>query len=190
MTAQATIPTQTTLPALPGSHAQGGPVAQTTPLSQASKADFSSLSDRMSYLLVLRLAIGAIVALWAVLRPDALGVSLETLGAWTVAYLLVAVAGEWARRRTTRFLMTLRLTARLRAAFLRAALRTTRLAAIFLASFFTFAFTRFMGATFFGVVFRFGFAALAIFAFTAVLIFEAAAAIACGLLSSIAMRLK
>ena len=103
MTAQATIPTQTALPALAGSQAQDGPVAQTTPLGQASKADFSSLSDRMSYLLVLRLAIGAIVALWAVLRPEALGVSLQTLGAWTVAYLLVAVAGEWARRRTTRF---------------------------------------------------------------------------------------
>ena len=68
-----------------------------------SRGDFSSLSDRMSYLLVLRLAMGAIIAAWAVLRPEALGVPLSTLGGWTAAYLVIAVVGEWARRRTTRF---------------------------------------------------------------------------------------
>ncbi len=68
-----------------------------------SRGDFSSLSDRMSYLLVLRLAMGAIIAIWAVLRPEALGVPLSSLGVWTAAYLVLAVVGEWARRRTTRF---------------------------------------------------------------------------------------
>ena len=102
MTDQAAVPGQTTLPAAPAI-SPAGTVAQAATANPAARADFSSLSDRMSYLLVLRLAMGAIIAIWAVLRPEALVVPLEALGAWTVAYLLVAVAGEWARRRTTRF---------------------------------------------------------------------------------------
>ena len=101
MTAQATAPVPTTLPALPTASSLSGPVAQ------ASRADFSSLSDRMSYMLVLRFAMGAMIAIWAVLRPEALTVPLQTLGSWTVAYLFAAVAGEWARRRTTRFEYTI-----------------------------------------------------------------------------------
>jgi diguanylate cyclase (GGDEF)-like protein len=69
----------------------------------ASRADFTSLSDRMSHLLILRVAIGVIVALWAVLAPEALMEPLATVGGWTAAYLAIAVIGEWARQRTTRF---------------------------------------------------------------------------------------
>ncbi len=69
----------------------------------ASRADFTSLSDRMSHLLILRVAIGVIVATWAVLAPEALVEPLGTIGAWTAAYLAIAVIGEWARQRTTRF---------------------------------------------------------------------------------------
>jgi len=91
---------QPTAPNLPAITAE--PVATPEP-TPVAKADFSSLSDRMSYLLVLRLAMGGIIAIWAVLRPEALVVPLPTLGAWTVGYLVVAAVGEWARRRTTRF---------------------------------------------------------------------------------------
>ena len=43
------------------------------------------------------------IAIWAVLRPEALVVPLSTVSGWIVAYLVIAVAGEWARRRTARF---------------------------------------------------------------------------------------
>ncbi len=72
-------------------------------IAHTSRADFTSLSDRMSHLLVLRVAIGWIVALWAVLAPSALVLPLGTIGLWTAAYLTIAVVGEWARQRTTRF---------------------------------------------------------------------------------------
>ena len=68
-----------------------------------SRGDFSSLSDRMSYLLVLRLAMGAIIAAWAVLRPEALGVPFATLG-WPDGRLpRPRGRARVARRRTTRF---------------------------------------------------------------------------------------
>ena len=70
---------------------------------QTSKADFTSLSDRMCYLLVLRVAMAGIIVIWAVLRPDALVVPFTTLGTITVAYLIVAVVAEIARRRASRF---------------------------------------------------------------------------------------
>ncbi len=77
--------------------------AQSAAPTAASRADFTSLSDRMSYLLVLRVAIGLIVVAWAVLRPEALVIPLDSVLVLTGAYLLVAVAGEAARRVTTRF---------------------------------------------------------------------------------------
>ena len=102
MTAEVTIPTQTVL--VPASGATvADSVAQAPAVGQVSRADFTSLSDRMSYLLVLRLAMGAIVAIWAILRPEALVVPLQSLAALTVVYLLISVAGEWARRRSVRF---------------------------------------------------------------------------------------
>jgi diguanylate cyclase (GGDEF)-like protein len=76
------------------------PVTASTP---TPRADFSSLSDRMSYLLGLRVAIGLIIATWAVLRPEALMVDVEMVGAWTAAYLGLAIVGELMRRRAGRF---------------------------------------------------------------------------------------
>ena len=88
MTAQATV---------------AGQVAPPTQPALASKAEFTSLSDRMSYLLVLRLAMGGVVAAWAILRPEALVVPLDALLVLTGAYLAIALAGELARRWTGRF---------------------------------------------------------------------------------------
>ena len=96
MTAQATHPVQLVQP-------RTTPAAGTSESSQTAKADFTSLSDRMGHLLVLRFAIGAIVVAWAALRPDALGLPFLALAGWTAAYLLLALVGEWARRRTSRF---------------------------------------------------------------------------------------
>jgi diguanylate cyclase (GGDEF)-like protein len=67
------------------------------------RADFSALSDRMSYLLGLRVAMAVLIVAWAVLRPEALGMRLTDLLAITAAYLAVSLAGEIVRRRTTRF---------------------------------------------------------------------------------------
>ena len=78
------------------------PVTQPAHVGLASKAEFTSLSDRMSYLLVLRVAIGAIVVAWAVLRPEALVMPMGMLLALTGAYLAVAVVGESVRRWTGR----------------------------------------------------------------------------------------
>ncbi len=103
MTTEATIPTQVALVPPSVGVSTVGSVAQVATAGEISRADFTSLSDRMSYLLVLRLAMGAIVAIWAILRPEALVVPLQSLGVLTVAYLLISVAGEWARRRTLRF---------------------------------------------------------------------------------------
>ena len=89
VTTQVTVAGPISQPALPGS----------TESALTSKAEFTSLSDRMSYLLVLRLAIGGIVAAWAVLRPEALVLPLD-LGPRLDGRLSrgIAVAGEWARR--------------------------------------------------------------------------------------------
>jgi diguanylate cyclase (GGDEF)-like protein len=82
---------------------QREPDAGTAHPAHAPRADFNSLSDRMSYLLVLRIAIGAIVTIWAVLRPEALTLPLGSVLGLTVAYLAVAVVGEGLRRVTDRF---------------------------------------------------------------------------------------
>ncbi len=67
-----------------------------------ARGDFSSLAERMSYLLVLRIAMGLIIAMWAVVRPEALLVPYASLGTLTAAYLTIAVLGEAIRRRSTR----------------------------------------------------------------------------------------
>jgi diguanylate cyclase (GGDEF)-like protein len=64
--------------------------------------DYSSLSERMSNLLMLRLALAGIVLAWAAMRPDALGVSYPILAGVTVIYLMAAIAFEVLRRRTDR----------------------------------------------------------------------------------------
>jgi diguanylate cyclase (GGDEF)-like protein len=68
-----------------------------------SRAEFTSLSDRMSYLLFLRLAIAMIVTTWLIVQPDALGLPFATILALTVVYLSASVIGESIRRWTGRF---------------------------------------------------------------------------------------
>ncbi|HEY8167157.1 MAG TPA: EAL domain-containing protein [Candidatus Limnocylindrales bacterium] len=63
------------------------------------RADHSALADRMTYLLWLRIAMALIVVLWAVVRPEALGVSFTVIAAGSVLYLAGAMTVEIARRR-------------------------------------------------------------------------------------------
>jgi diguanylate cyclase (GGDEF)-like protein len=71
------------------------------------RADYAELSDRMTYLLGLRLAFAAIVLTWSALRPEALGAPFATLAGITAVYVGVAAFVEWARRHAGRFGFTL-----------------------------------------------------------------------------------
>lgn len=62
------------------------------------RADYPALSDRITYLLALRLAFAAIVVIGGAARPEVLGVSMPMLAAASGAYALASVLGEWARR--------------------------------------------------------------------------------------------
>jgi diguanylate cyclase (GGDEF)-like protein len=64
--------------------------------------DYSALSERMSNLLLLRLALASMVLVWAGVRPEALGVSFAVLAGVTTGYLLASVAFEVLRRRAGR----------------------------------------------------------------------------------------
>ncbi|MGH2483589.1 MAG: diguanylate cyclase domain-containing protein, partial [Candidatus Limnocylindria bacterium] len=64
--------------------------------------DYAALSERMSNLLLLRLALAAMVLVWAAVRPEVLGVSYGVLAGVTVGYLAASVAFEVLRRRTMR----------------------------------------------------------------------------------------
>ncbi|MGH2356761.1 MAG: putative bifunctional diguanylate cyclase/phosphodiesterase, partial [Candidatus Limnocylindria bacterium] len=66
------------------------------------RADYTAISDRMTYLLILRVGMAAIVMVWASIRPDALGAPIGTLALASAAYLFCAAAFEWARRRAGR----------------------------------------------------------------------------------------
>jgi diguanylate cyclase (GGDEF)-like protein len=57
----------------------------------------------MGHLFLLRAAIGAVVLVWAVLRPEFLGFSVSALAGATAFYLAVAATLELARRRSPRF---------------------------------------------------------------------------------------
>ncbi len=61
--------------------------------------DYTALSDRMGYLLILRLSMAAVTIAWAAMRPEALGTPFTTLLAITGAYVGVAAASEIVRRR-------------------------------------------------------------------------------------------
>jgi diguanylate cyclase (GGDEF)-like protein len=64
--------------------------------------DYSALSERMSYLLLLRIALATVVLTWAAFRPEAMGVSFAVLAGVTIGYLAASVAFEVLRRRTGR----------------------------------------------------------------------------------------
>ncbi|HEX5823529.1 MAG TPA: EAL domain-containing protein [Candidatus Limnocylindrales bacterium] len=61
-------------------------------------SEFAALSERMLHLLVLRVAMAAIVILWATVRPELVGVSLLQLGLASLGYVAWSFAGEWLRR--------------------------------------------------------------------------------------------
>jgi diguanylate cyclase (GGDEF)-like protein len=64
--------------------------------------DYTALSDRMGYLLVLRLALAGVTIAWAAIRPESLGMPLEVLVGGALAYAAFAVAAEIVRRRLRR----------------------------------------------------------------------------------------
>ena len=69
-------------------------------ISQHQRSDdYTALSDRMGYLLILRLSMAAVTIAWAAMRPEALGTPFTTLLAVTGAYVGVAAASEIVRRR-------------------------------------------------------------------------------------------
>jgi diguanylate cyclase (GGDEF)-like protein len=69
-------------------------------ISQHQRADdYTALSDRMGYLLILRLAMAAVTIAWAAIRPEALGAPFSSLLAVTGAYVGIAAASEIVRRR-------------------------------------------------------------------------------------------
>jgi diguanylate cyclase (GGDEF)-like protein len=68
----------------------------------ADRSEYAALSDRMTALLLLRFAMAAIVAGWAMLRPEVLGIGLGQLLAVSAAYIVVAAADELLRRTSRR----------------------------------------------------------------------------------------
>jgi diguanylate cyclase (GGDEF)-like protein len=71
-------------------------------IEKRDPADYAALSDRMTYLVALRLAFAIIVLIWSALRPEALGAPFTTLVAITGTYVVASVFVEWARRHTGR----------------------------------------------------------------------------------------
>lgn len=69
-------------------------------MSTTDRADYTALSDRMSALLVLRIAIAAVVVGWGLVRPEVLGIASQTVVGVSVGYLGIALVAEWARRRS------------------------------------------------------------------------------------------
>jgi len=61
--------------------------------------DYTALSDRMGYLMLLRAAMAAVTIAWSAIRPEALGTPFMTLIGVTTAYLGLSIVAEIARRR-------------------------------------------------------------------------------------------
>ena len=61
--------------------------------------DYTALSDRMGYLMLLRVAMAAVTIAWSAIRPEALGTPFMALVGVTTAYLGLSVVAEIARRR-------------------------------------------------------------------------------------------
>ena len=64
--------------------------------------EYTALSDRMGYLLLLRFAMATITLAWAGIRPDALGTPFVALLGVTAGYIVLATVAEFARRRAGR----------------------------------------------------------------------------------------
>ena len=65
--------------------------------------EYTALSDRMGYLLMLRIAMASVAVTWSAIRPEALGTPFAALAAVSVGYVVVAVLAELLRRSATRF---------------------------------------------------------------------------------------
>jgi diguanylate cyclase (GGDEF)-like protein len=70
--------------------------------AHAMPDEYTALSDRMGYLLVLRLALASVAITWSAIRPEALGTPWLALLGVTAAYVAVSVIAEVARRRSGR----------------------------------------------------------------------------------------
>ena len=68
-----------------------------------SRADYASLNDRMRYLFALRLAVALVALISGAARPEALGVPYASIAGVTGGYVLLSVALEVGRRRSSRF---------------------------------------------------------------------------------------
>ena len=66
---------------------------------QPRSDEYTALSDRMGYLLVLRVAMATVTLAWAAIRPEALGTPFAGLVGVTAAYVGVATLAELGRRR-------------------------------------------------------------------------------------------
>ena len=64
--------------------------------------EYTALSDRMGYLLVLRFAMAGVAVTWSAIRPEALGTPFTLLAAVSIAYVAVAGVAELLRRRANR----------------------------------------------------------------------------------------
>ena len=65
--------------------------------------EYTALSDRMGYLLMLRIAMAAVAVTWSAIRPEALGTPFAVLAAVSVGYIVVAGLSELLRRRVSRY---------------------------------------------------------------------------------------
>lgn len=69
-------------------------------MSTTDRSDYTALSDRMTTLLALRVAMAAVVVAWGLLRPDVLGVPTSAVVVLSAAYVGFSMAIEWLRRRS------------------------------------------------------------------------------------------
>ncbi|MDQ3879928.1 MAG: EAL domain-containing protein, partial [Chloroflexota bacterium] len=71
-------------------------------MHRQQRADYTALSERMTRLLALRVALASIVLAWSALAPRPLGAPFVALVGVTGGYVLTSVFFEWARRRAGR----------------------------------------------------------------------------------------
>ena len=64
--------------------------------------EYTALSDRMGYLLMLRIAMAIVVVAWSAIRPEALGTPFVVLTGVSTGYVAVAGIAELLRRRVNR----------------------------------------------------------------------------------------
>ena len=72
-------------------------------IAQHARSDeYTALSDRMGYLMVLRVAMAAVAVAWSAMRPESLSAPFAAFLAITAAYVVLAGVAEFVRRRAGR----------------------------------------------------------------------------------------